>query len=186
MRLYKATKGVSAELSRTLYRYAEVLTGNTFTTWQDIVAWLEPEYKFKVNSPSSQIIGDAHYSHRSSRSLAASNFGRSVAKNALLRRRLTRSALAEESCTSLSTINRFFAGQRLDRENFMYICRTLNLKWEEIAAPENDVADEPNELEEIKLKSVKYMLKLGGNVEQIAQILNLTVEQVTQATLKSS
>lgn len=49
-KLYKNAAGVKTSLSETLYRYAENLTKrppNTLNNWQDIVDWLEVEYKIK-------------------------------------------------------------------------------------------------------------------------------------------
>jgi transcriptional regulator with XRE-family HTH domain len=191
-RLAKNGNGVQTDLSRTLYRYVKVMMGNplyTRTNWRNIVEWLEPKYKFKPNSTSSQVTEDANYSHLAhyQRSLALSDYGIKKVKITLKKRQLSQVKLAELCMVSFGTVKRFIKGNQISREIFEFVCRELNLEWKEIIAEPEDVVNELEQKEvEQKLKSVKYMLKLGPTVEQIAQILNLNVEQVIQAALESS
>lgn len=57
--LVKAAKGVEVDLSNTLYRYAESLTGRTLNTllnWRDIVEWLEAAgYKQEAEQQSGRL-----------------------------------------------------------------------------------------------------------------------------------
>jgi transcriptional regulator with XRE-family HTH domain len=182
-RLHKSVRSVETDLSRNLYRYAEVLTGNTFTNWRNIVEWLEPKYKIQPKYTSSQITEDANYSNRYRGTLVASKSGINQVKYALNKRKITLLELARLCHTSESTIKRFLRRVSINKETFIGICNYIGLNWEEIITASQDAV---NEEEEIKLKSVKYMLKLGATVEQIAQVLNLNVDQVIQATLDSS
>lgn len=55
-KLYKQHRGVEADLSKTLYRYTEVLTNrelNTLKSWRDVVDWLA-EAGYKIQQESSQ------------------------------------------------------------------------------------------------------------------------------------
>jgi len=82
------------------------------------------------------------------RSLRTSEQGIARAKRALLRKNLTRKAIANElGIASWSTVSKFFNGKPVDRLLFQEICRALDLDWEEVAAtPElDDEIDDPED-----------------------------------------
>ncbi|MBW4490406.1 MAG: NACHT domain-containing NTPase [Trichocoleus desertorum ATA4-8-CV12] len=79
------------------------------------------------------------------RSLQASQKGIEKAKVALAHYSLNQNALAEDLGLSRQTINKFFKGKPIDRENFALICDRLGLNLENTVAI-NHVASEPNEL----------------------------------------
>lgn len=57
-KLHKNAKGVEVELSKTLYRYTEQLTGrllNTLQNWRDVIDWLEAaKYRIPTSSVSKE------------------------------------------------------------------------------------------------------------------------------------
>ncbi|PPS45241.1 NACHT domain-containing NTPase [Chroococcidiopsis sp. TS-821] len=69
---------------------------------------------------------------RSSRSLKATPEGIKVANKAILKF-ATKIELAVEIEVSRATVQNFFAGKPIDRENFHKICEKLGLSWQEIA-----------------------------------------------------
>lgn len=69
---------------------------------------------------------------RSSRSLKVSSGGIIQAKTALLNCE-SKIALADELEISRTTVQKFFAGKPIGRENFHKICQRLKLSWQEIA-----------------------------------------------------
>lgn len=74
---------------------------------------------------------------RSSRSLKATTEGIKRANKAILNF-ATKIELAVEIEVSRATVQNFFAGKPIDRENFHRICEKLGLPWQEIAElPEN-------------------------------------------------
>jgi predicted NACHT family NTPase len=66
------------------------------------------------------------------RALQASQEGLNLAQRALTNNRLTQKALAERLQVTRQPIGKFFRGDRVDRNLFVEICRTLNLDWEEV------------------------------------------------------
>lgn len=69
---------------------------------------------------------------RAKRSLKATPEGLNRAKKAVLTY-ATKTNLATELEISRATIQNFFAGKPVDRENFHKICEKLRLPWQEIA-----------------------------------------------------
>lgn len=69
---------------------------------------------------------------RARRSLKASSTGINMANNALMKFE-SKVALADELGISRATIQKFFAGNPIGRENFHKICRHLDLPWQDIA-----------------------------------------------------
>lgn len=69
---------------------------------------------------------------RARRSLKASPAGINMANNALVNFE-SKVALADELKISRATIQKFFAGQPIGRENFHKICLKLDLPWQDIA-----------------------------------------------------
>ncbi|NJN75051.1 MAG: hypothetical protein HC796_00775 [Synechococcaceae cyanobacterium RL_1_2] len=54
---YISLSGLRANLSKTIYRYGEVLTNcerNTLSRWEDLIEWLAPNYSLKDNFRTSQ------------------------------------------------------------------------------------------------------------------------------------
>ncbi|WP_017715200.1 NACHT domain-containing protein [Kamptonema formosum] len=78
------------------------------------------------------------------RSLKASTEGINRANGALLRFP-TKGHLADELQMSRSTVQKFFAGKPVQRENFHKICEKLELPWQEIADLPKDAAPAPAE-----------------------------------------
>lgn len=78
------------------------------------------------------------------RGLKASKQGIERAKVALALYSLSQNALAEELGLSRSTVNNFFKGKQIDRENFALICERIGLDLENTVAI-NDSAAEPSE-----------------------------------------
>lgn len=85
---------------------------------------------------------------QSRRSLWASKEGIQLAKNGLAKRSWTQKYLASMSYMSISTVNKFFRGLPIDRGNFVYLCESLDLNWQEVAQPQGTIAqtsNQPNE-----------------------------------------
>jgi predicted NACHT family NTPase len=81
---------------------------------------------------------------RASRSLKATSEGIKQANKAVLKF-ATKTELAVEIEVSRTTVQNFFAGKPIARENFHKICEKLELSWQEIALPEQHaLLDEPN------------------------------------------
>ncbi|MBZ8179748.1 NB-ARC domain-containing protein [Oscillatoria salina] len=60
-KICKQPSTINSDLSRSLYRYVEVLTGreeNSLRSWQDVVCWLEPKYKRIENWDSAPNISN--------------------------------------------------------------------------------------------------------------------------------
>ena len=70
--------------------------------------------------------------HTSKRSLKASQDGVRLANRAILKFP-TKVDFAAELEISRSTVQNFFAGKPVGRENFHKICQELNLSWQEVA-----------------------------------------------------
>ncbi|MBD2120188.1 NACHT domain-containing NTPase [Trichocoleus sp. FACHB-262] len=81
------------------------------------------------------------------RSLQASPKGIEKANLALAQYSLSQNALAEDLGLSRQTVNNFFKGKAIDRENFALICYRLGLDLENTVAL-NSLASKPNELGE--------------------------------------
>src|SRR6476646_8107590 len=79
----------------------------------------------------------------STRSLKASQKGIEKANLALAQYSLSQNALAEDLGLSRQTVNNFFKGKAIDRDNFALICDRLGLDLENTAVL-NNVASEPN------------------------------------------
>ena len=89
-------------------------------------------------STTHQIEKMFYIRERAKRSLKASPAGISQANNALLNVQ-SKIALADELDISRATVQKFFAGKPIGRENFHKICRKLELSWQAIAdLPEED------------------------------------------------
>src|SRR6476469_7413199 len=78
------------------------------------------------------------------RSLQASQKGIKKANLALAKYSLSQNALAEDLGLSRQTINNFFKGKAIERENFALICERLGLDLENTVAI-NNLASEPSE-----------------------------------------
>jgi len=81
---------------------------------------------------------------RAKRSLKASAVGINRANQAVLMF-ATKFDLAAELDISRATVQNFFAGKSVGRENFHKICQKLNLPWQEIAELNNDTEAQPQE-----------------------------------------
>jgi predicted NACHT family NTPase len=79
---------------------------------------------------------------RAKRSLKASAAGINRANQAVLMF-ATKFDLAAELDISRATVQNFFAGKSVGRENFHKICQKLNLPWQEIAELNNDTEAQP-------------------------------------------
>ncbi len=89
-------------------------------------------------STTHQIEKMFYIKERAKRSLKASPAGISQAHNALLNVQ-SKIALADDLNISRATVQKFFAGKPIGRENFHKICRKLELSWQAIAdLPEED------------------------------------------------
>lgn len=75
---------------------------------------------------------------RAKRSLKASNQGISLAKQAILAFP-TKVDLAADLEISRATLQKFFAGKPVGRENFHHICQMLQLPWQEVADLSEDI-----------------------------------------------
>ena len=80
---------------------------------------------------------------RAKRSLKASVQGISLAKNAVLAFP-TKIDLATDLEISRATLQKFFAGKPVDRENFHHICQKLQLPWLDVAQLEMGDINEPS------------------------------------------
>lgn len=79
---------------------------------------------------------------RAKRSLKASAQGISLAKNAVLAFP-TKVDLAADLEISRATLQKFFAGKPVGRENFHHICQKLQLPWLDVAQLDEDNIDKP-------------------------------------------
>ncbi len=79
---------------------------------------------------------------RAKRSLKASAQGISLAKNAVLAFP-TKVDLAADLEISRATLQKFFAGKPVGRENFHHICQKLQLPWLDVAQLDEDDIDKP-------------------------------------------
>ena len=79
---------------------------------------------------------------RAKRSLKASTQGISLAKNAVLAFP-TKFDLAADLEISRATLQKFFAGKPVGRENFHHICQKLQLPWLDVAQLDEDDIDKP-------------------------------------------
>ncbi|MGL5064853.1 MAG: WD40 repeat domain-containing protein [Microcoleus sp.] len=83
VRLHKQIKGVEVDLSKTLYRYIEVLTNrprNALSNWRDAIDWLEiAGYQKQQQTPSSAILKATLYHSDSILSIAISPDGQLLA-----------------------------------------------------------------------------------------------------------
>ncbi|PSB25412.1 NACHT domain-containing protein [Stenomitos frigidus] len=99
---------------------------------------------------------------RMGRSLQASDVGIAKANKAALE--FARKAdLAEELEISRSTLQKFFSGKPIGRENFHQICQRLGLNWRTIASGSPSVGDEldvEQASEESPYKDVEALVKL--------------------------
>ncbi|GAB4297355.1 MAG: hypothetical protein Fur0025_35330 [Oscillatoriaceae cyanobacterium] len=78
------------------------------------------------------------------RSLCACSAGQKKAKLALIRKKLTRTALVKErGIASWTTVSKFFNRKSVDRIIFQEICHVLDLDWEEIAGVSEEWEPEP-------------------------------------------
>ena len=94
---------------------------------------------------------------RSKRSLKASNQGINLAKQAVLAFP-TKVDLAADLEISRATLQKFFAGKPVGRENFHHICQKLQLPWHEVAQLGED---NNTELSETRIS--------GDNIEILVQ-----------------
>jgi predicted NACHT family NTPase len=86
----------------------------------------------EVSKKLNRDLGCIMMIHISKRSLKASESGVQLASRAILRFP-TKIDFAVELEISRSTVQNFFAGKPVGRENFHKICQELNLSWQEVA-----------------------------------------------------
>ncbi len=81
---------------------------------------------------------------RAKRSLKASNQGISRARKAVLAFP-TKVDLAADLEISRATLQKFFAGKPVGRENFHHICQRLQLPWQEVAELSEEIINKPSQ-----------------------------------------
>ncbi|MBD2395469.1 NACHT domain-containing NTPase [Cyanobacterium aponinum FACHB-4101] len=75
------------------------------------------------------------------RSLKLSIEGKQLAEEALAKKCLNKSKLAQDTQISESTINKFFQPHKIDKENFANICNALDLDIEKVIDLSKDIED---------------------------------------------
>jgi transcriptional regulator with XRE-family HTH domain len=106
------------------------------------------------------------------RGLKASKQGIEKAGVALAQYSLSQNALAKDLGLSRSTVNNFFKGQPIDRDNFALICDRLGLDLENTVAI-NDSASEPDDL-----VPEEYLIEIGFSYQLTPSELALFVQIV--------
>ncbi|MBD2121369.1 NACHT domain-containing NTPase [Trichocoleus sp. FACHB-262] len=102
------------------------------------------------------------------RSLQASQKGIEKANLALANYSLNQNALAEDLGLSRQTVNKFFKGKAIDRENFALICERLGLDLENIVAL-NNLAPDASELSDRSQLDVlvqEVRQKVSANIQK--------------------
>ncbi|PIG92433.1 NACHT domain-containing NTPase [Gloeocapsopsis sp. IPPAS B-1203] len=115
------------------------------------------------------------------RSLKASPEGLNRANRAMLMF-ATKLDLADELEVSRSTVQKFFAGKPVGRENFHKICQRLELPWQDVAELENweeETADLIEEVELVQLGLAHFNSKcdLDVLVQDIRDKVRTTIQQ---------
>lgn len=107
---------------------------------------------------------------RAKRSLKASSLGRSKANKAVLMF-ATKLDLAADLDISRATVQNFFAGKPIGRENFHKICQKLELPWQEVAELD----------QEIEVPQQETIISSGNDINALVQELrqkgNASIEQ---------
>jgi predicted NACHT family NTPase len=118
---------------------------------------------------------------RMGRSLSASAAGLLKANRAALQF-ARKSDLAAELAISRSTLQKFFAGKPIARENFHQICDRLGLAWREIAAfQEDEPPDENPELDKPQdIEALVQLLRQQGQATIQAQFGMIRILDMSQ------
>jgi predicted NACHT family NTPase len=118
---------------------------------------------------------------RARRSLKASSEGINQANKALLNLE-SKVSLAVELEISRATLQKFFAGKPIERENFHKICQRLKLPWEAIAdlPLENESAQEKLALESSDLDALVQEVRQKGRAYIQSRCGNMRVLDMSQ------